>query len=81
MKSTRVAMASLVIGLAAASTVFAEYVEVVTDSALVKVGDTVIATVEKGERLEVLRRDGPWVAVTLKTPEGEREGWIFANRV
>ena len=59
----------------------AEQVEVVAKSALLKVGDEVIATVKQGERFEVLRREGPWVAISLPDLESDQEGWIFVTRV
>ena len=53
----KVGGALLAVWLAAAGVAFAEQVEVVADSALIKVGDDVIANVTQGERFEVLWRE------------------------
>ncbi|HUG71610.1 MAG TPA: HEAT repeat domain-containing protein, partial [Pirellulaceae bacterium] len=58
-----------------------EEVEVVADSAKVKVGDEVIASVEKGAKFTVLRREGQWVAIEVEIEQAKREGWIFAARL
>jgi HEAT repeat protein len=81
MNVKEVAAAILVAVLTWAGAAFAEQVEVVADSAKVKVGEEVIASVKQGERFTVLRREGPWVAITVDTAQGEREGWILATRV
>ncbi len=81
MNGKRVGIVMLLFWLASASAALAEQVEVVADSALVKVGDDVVTTVKQGERFTVLGRDGPWLAVVIPTPDGDREGWIFATRV
>ncbi len=59
----------------------AEEVEVVADSAKVKAAEEVITTVAQGERFEVLKREGPWVAVLVTTDAGPRTGWILGNQV
>lgn len=63
MNGKRAVLAIFVVWLACTGTSGAEEVEVVADSALVKVGDEVIASVEKGKRFEALRREGPWVEI------------------
>lgn len=63
------------------SAIAAEEVEVVADTAKVKVGDDVIASVEKGARFTVLRREGQWVAIEVEAEQVKREGWIFAARL
>lgn len=59
----------------------AEEVEVLVESAKVKVGNEEIATVKQGDRLSVLRREGAWVAVGVKSAAGERRGWVRADQV
>ncbi len=58
-----------------------EVVEVVSDSAQIKIGKDAIATAKKGDRFALLDRDGPWMAISFATPQGQREGWIFATDV
>ncbi|MBC8869644.1 MAG: HEAT repeat domain-containing protein [Planctomycetes bacterium] len=58
-----------------------EEVEVIADSAKVKVGDEVIASIKKGERFAVNRRQGPWVGIVVESAGEERLGWVLANRV
>ena len=59
----------------------AEEVEVIADSAKVKIGDEVIASIKKGERFAVNRRQGPWVGIIIESEGKERLGWVLANRV
>lgn len=58
-----------------------EYVEVVAETAKVKVGNEFVGNVRRGDRLPVLRRDGPWVGVLLSRSEGDCLGWVLGNRV
>jgi len=58
-----------------------EEVEVIVDSAKVKVGDQVIASVKKGDRFLVNRRQGPWVGIVVESAGEERLGWVLASRV
>ena len=58
-----------------------EYVEVVAETAKVKIGNEVVGNVQRGDRLPVLRREGPWVGVLLSRSEGDCLGWVLGNRV
>ena len=58
-----------------------EEVEVVVDAAPIKVEDTVVASANRGDRMRVIRRSGPWVAVTCNTGSGEQRGWVLAAQV
>lgn len=59
----------------------AEQIEVVAQTAKVKVAGEVISTVKQGERFEVLRREGPWAAIEVATNGGNRCGWILGSQV
>ncbi len=37
--------------------------------------------VKQGERLPVLRREGPWIGVEIRTADGLRRGWVLASSV
>ncbi len=58
-----------------------EQIEVVAQTAKVKVAGEVISTVGQGARFEVLEREGPWVAVSVTTDSGPRTGWILGSQV
>ncbi|MBC8869645.1 MAG: HEAT repeat domain-containing protein [Planctomycetes bacterium] len=58
-----------------------EQVEVVADTAQVKLRDEVIASVGKGEKFAVVRRDGSWVAIDVGSGNNERIGWVWARQV
>ena len=58
-----------------------EQVEVVADTAQVKLRDEVIATVGKGGKFAVVRRGGSWVAIDVGTGNNERIGWVWARQV
>lgn len=70
----------LVWGLLAASLPAAE-VEVLAESAEVKIGDKIVATVKQGQRLRLLQIKGPWVAVSLGEGGQEQRGWVLADKV
>lgn len=56
-------------------------VEVIAPQAQVKVGDRVIAEVDQGRRLRLLKTQGPWVAVIVGEGERLQRGWVLANKV
>ncbi len=58
-----------------------EQVEVCKPEASVKAGQEVIARLKHGDRLPVLRREGPWVGVEIRTADGLRRGWVLASSV
>lgn len=58
-----------------------EEVEVIVDGAPIKVEDTVLGSAKQGDRMRVLRRSGPWVAVIWNTGSREQRGWVFAAQV
>jgi HEAT repeat protein len=58
-----------------------EEVEVIVAGAKIKVEQEVIARVNQGDRLTVLRREGPWIGVETETAVGPRRGWILATTV
>lgn len=59
----------------------AEFIEILVDSAKIKVEDKVIAHAKKAERFRVLQRHGPWVAIRVETAAGERDGWVLASQI
>ena len=58
-----------------------EEVEVVVDTAEVKVGQEVIASINKGDRFTVIRRQGPWVAIAVEGRGKKRLGWVMATKL
>jgi HEAT repeat protein len=56
-------------------------VEVVAPKAQVKIGERVIAEVDAGRRLRLLKTQGPWVAVIVGEGERAERGWVLANKV
>jgi len=58
-----------------------EQVEVVANTATVKIRDEVIASISKGEKFAVVRRDGSWVAINVGKGSEERIGWVWARQV
>lgn len=46
------------------------------ESARLMIGDKTIATINKGQRLTVLRVDGPWVGDSVRLGGEEKKGWV-----
>jgi HEAT repeat protein len=58
-----------------------EEVEVIVDTVPIKVEDTILASAKSGDRLQVIRRSGPWVAVSWRANDTVYRGWVFATQV
>ena len=58
-----------------------EYAEVIVETLKVKIGDEVIDTVQRGDRLPVLRRQGSWIGILLSNADGDRLGWVLGSGV
>lgn len=81
MSAKHVACVVLLLWLGWADKGLADEVEVTVDTAQVRVQSEVIASVNKGDRLWAIGREGPWVAVVVKTPAGVRRGWVSVTQV
>lgn len=58
-----------------------EEVEVTTDSTQLRIGEKVIATLQQGERLTVVRRQAPWVYVKGTNADHEVRGWLLSTDI
>ncbi|HUY87554.1 MAG TPA: HEAT repeat domain-containing protein [Pirellulales bacterium] len=74
-------VAALAAVLCAAPCWAAEEVEVVVESAPVKVRDAVVATVRRGERYRVVQRQGSWTAIALGGGNRRVEGWVLSDKL
>lgn len=81
MNVQQAAIAVFVTTLAWVNLAYADDIEIIADSAKVKVENEVIASVKKGERFQVVKRQGDWVAIAVRTEQGPREGWILVSQV
>jgi hypothetical protein len=68
-------------GPGTSSTAPPEQVEVIVAEAKIKIGQEEIARVKQGDRLTVVRRAGPWIAVEAQIADSRRRGWVFASCV
>lgn len=57
-----------------------EEVEIIAESAAVKVLDVTIATVKRGERYRVVARKGPWTAIAIGEGADRKEGWLLSDK-
>ena len=65
MARLHVLAAALAAALIAAPCGAEEEVEIIAESAPVKVRDAILATVKRGERYRVVARKGPWTAIAI----------------
>ncbi len=72
---------SILVWLVFVSAVAGEEVEVIVDSTPIKVEDSVVASAQRSDRYRVIRRSGPWIAVSCPTEGGMSRGWVFAGHV
>ncbi|MGH7141003.1 MAG: HEAT repeat domain-containing protein [Pirellulales bacterium] len=56
-------------------------VEVIVDSAPVNVGERIIATVHKGERLPLVKTRGAWLSVAVNREIPTLYGWVLESNV
>lgn len=59
----------------------ADEVEVIVESAPVKVGERIVALVRKGERFPLVKSRGAWVSVAVGRDESTVYGWIRESNV
>lgn len=63
--------------MASAAPATGEHVIVAAPQARVMRGNEVLATVHNGQRLEVLKREGPWVGTIVHVGDKNVGGWIY----
>lgn len=56
-------------------------VEVIAESAKVKVNQETIAVAKKGQKYRLLKTQGAWIAIQLGDEDKARRGWILASDV
>jgi HEAT repeat protein len=80
MARLHVLAAALAAALFAAPCGAEEEVEIIAESAAVKVLDATIATVKRGERYRVVARKGPWTAIAVGEGADRKEGWLLSDK-
>jgi hypothetical protein len=56
-------------------------VEVIANGSAIKAGQEVIARVDQGDLLTVLRREGSWIGVETQTADNLRRGWVLVPQI
>lgn len=80
MARLQVLAAALAAALIAAPCGAEEEVEIIAESAPVKVRDAILATVKRGERYRVVARKGPWTAIAVGEGADRKEGWVLSDK-
>jgi HEAT repeat protein len=80
MARLHVLAAALAAALIAAPCGAEEEVEIIAESAPVKVRDAILATVKRGERYRVVARKGPWTAIAIGEGADHKEGWVLSDK-
>jgi len=58
-----------------------EQVEVVVDTADLRLGKEVVGAVKRGDRLEVVQRQYPWICVRSGSADSATKGWLLSTEV
>jgi len=80
MARLQVFAAALAAALFAAPCGAEDEVEIIAESAPVKVRDAILATVKRGERYRVVARKGPWTAIAIGEGADHKEGWVLSDK-
>lgn len=81
MARLQVLAAALAAALSAAPCWATEKVEIIAESAPVKVREATVATVKRGERYQVVRRTGSWTAIVIGEGADRKEGWVLSDKL
>ncbi len=81
MARLQVFAAALAATLIAAPCGATEEVEIIAESAPVKVRETTVATVKRGERYRLVQRKGAWTAIVIGEGDDRKEGWVLSDKL
>ena len=71
----------LILGYSGPGRAASPRVEIIADSAQVKVESRTISVVKKGQTFRLLKSEGAWVAIQIDVDEKPTRGWVLASAV